>query len=127
MLYGNFNSAGWGPHREGRDGGLLACGHTPRRSPGTNWTPAPARLWVSLRAPARLFLQMDPLVPSPEPCSEPGERCFLRQPWLQPLQLEQPGTGWGLGGGVELGPRGWELALVDPISIVLLEFFQGPG
>lgn len=67
-------------------------------------------------APACLFLQMDPLVPSPKPCSGPGERCFLRQPWLWPLQLEHPG-----GGGKRNRAMGWGLG-----PVVWLEFFHSP-
>lgn len=71
--------------------------------PGTNGIPA--LVLGTPGAPACLFLPMDPLFPSPEPCFGPGERCFLRQLWLWPLQLEHPGgsgkrnqvMGWGLG------------------------------
>lgn len=89
-----------------RYGGSFACGHTwsgrPRdeqnSSPDSGCPPHPHP-----RVPA-----MDPLVPSHQLCSWPGERCFLRQPWLQPLQLEHfggggkrnraRGGGWALGG-----------------------------
>lgn len=88
---------------------LPPCGHTWRGPRDQRDTPgAPA-----LRAP-----QMEPLVPSPESCSGPGERCFLRQPWLQwLLQLEHPGGGGEVGGRAPGGPS----------SIVQPDFLQGPG
>lgn len=77
---------------------LSPCGHT--------WRGGPRDQQDAPRAPALRSLQMDPLVPSPESCSGPVERCFLRQPWLRwPLQLEHPGGG-GERNEVGAGPRG---------------------
>ena len=53
----------------------------------------------------------------PKPCSKPGERCFLRQPWLRPLQLEQ--LGLGVGWGEENGRHGagdWPWGTLSPSS-----------
>lgn len=76
----------------------------------------PALVLGTPGAPTCLFLLMDPLFPSPEPCFGPGERCFLRQLWLWPLQLEHPG-----GGGKRNQVMGWGLG-----PVVRIEFLHSP-
>lgn len=73
------------------------------------------------QCPHRLSLQIDPLVPSPEPCSRSGKRCFLRQPWLQPLQLEH-----SRGGGKRNRAMGGGWALGAPSPLLWSECFHGP-
>lgn len=77
---------------EGAGGPETDSGRPPRPHP-----PAPA---------------MDPLVPSCEPSSWSGERCFLRQPWPRPLQLEHSG---GVGRGTGPGGGSWALGTPSPL------------
>lgn len=93
------------PHTRGGGGAQGQTGLPPQLGSGCPWVPPPAS-------------SSDGSVGSrPEPCSKPGERCFLRQPWLQPLQLEQLGLGggWDEGNG-RRGAGDWPWRTPSPLS-----------
>ena len=91
--------------------------------PGTNWTPTPAGLWVSLGALACLFLRWIRWFP-PRALLQARRTLLLATALAAAVTAGAAGVGrWG---GGERAPWGWGLALGDPISLVQIELFQGP-
>ena len=102
---------------------LLMATHQGWGDPGTNWIPTLAGLWVSLGAPAHLFLRWIRWFP-PQGLLQ-ARRTLLLATALATVAAGAAGVGRWVGGGGRV-PWGWGLALGDPISLVQLELFQGP-